>query len=60
MFDATVLEVLLDMFCCVLPSSVRAEVFNFESCLQFGPYDECFEMVSNLRLLFEWCDANPA
>ena len=60
MCDTAVLEILLDMFRCVLPPSVRAKGFDFESCLQFGFRDERFEMVSDLRLLLEWCDADPA
>jgi len=58
--DTVVLEILLDMFCHVLPPSIRAKGFDFESCLQLSFCDECLEMVSDLRLSLEWCNANPA
>ena len=51
--NAMVLEKLLDVPCCVLPPTIGAEGFDFEPRLQFSPHDKCFEVLSDLRLLFE-------
>jgi hypothetical protein len=51
--NAAVLKKLLDVPCCVLPPTIGVEGFDFEPHLQFGPCDKCFEVLSDLRLLFE-------
>jgi hypothetical protein len=58
MFDAVVLEKLLDMLRHVFPPAIRAEGFNLKSYLQFHPHDEHLEILSDLRLLFEGQDAD--
>jgi len=49
MRNAMLIEPVLNMLGHVLASSIGAECLHFMSCLQFGPSDEHFELLANLR-----------